>query len=511
MLSPIRPDPAAAIPRFAASSEVPGSVLARAQGLGKRFDIYPNDRSRFFEFLGSRMHHTEHWSVRNVNFEARAGHAFGIVGSNGAGKSTLLRLLAGISEPTEGELEVNGRMATLLDLGVGFHPPFSGRENIELGCALAGMTPPEIVEHIPAIIAFAELGEFIDHPVRTYSTGMQLRLGFAIAVHSDAKVLLIDEVLAVGDQYFQRKCVRRIERALADGCSLIFVSHDLHAIRALCSEVLWMDKGEPKMQGGAREVVDEYVGLGRVAIAALGREGPSDPAKPRRVERADPSSGPLRPEAWAPRRRRSDRAPSDTPASTLDPSAAVTQACAVPDAEAAFRASAGEAPRIVDGERTLVAGTGEVRIDSVRILDDTGRERAVLRTGEGLLVAVTFRTTEPVDDPIFGVAIHRDDGVYVYGPNTGFDHVLKGRYHGIYTFYLHYPSIPLLHGNYRVSAAVFDAGHVHAYVWHNELYAFRVEQDIEDHGIVAIPHAWGIVTWHEAPAAGAGGPPDDPE
>lgn len=451
-------------------------MVVRARGLGKRYDIYPNDRSRFFEFLGSRTHHTEHWAVRNVDFEVRAGRAFGVVGGNGAGKSTLLRLLAGISEPSEGALAVDGRMATLLDLGVGFHGPFSGRENIALGCALAGLTPDEVEARVPEIIRFAELGAFIDHPVRTYSTGMQLRLGFAIAVHSDARVLLIDEVLAVGDQYFQRKCVRRIEQLIADGCALVLVSHDLHAVRALCDEVLWLDRGQPRERGPARAVIDAYLSTDRVAVA-------SRPVVPTAVRHAAPFvPPPVAPVAV-------------DPEEPLE--ARIARATGVPDAAGVYAAERGEAPRLTDGDTLRVSGTGEVRVLRVQLLDAAGHERARFRTGEDLVIAVTFRTTEPIEDPIFGAAIFRDDGVYVFGPNTGFDRVLKGTYDGVYTFYLHYPELPLLYGHYRLSVAVYDKGHVRPYVWHNELYALTVEQDVEDHGLVRIPHRWGVLTWHE--------------
>ena len=197
-----------------------------AEGLAKRFDIYPNDRSRLFELLGNRTHHAERWALRGLDLVVERGEALGVIGSNGAGKSTLLRLLAGITQPSEGRLRVDGRVATLLDLGVGFQDTFTGRENVELACSLLGMTPERAAERLPDVIRFAELGEFIDHPVRTWSAGMNLRLGFAIAVHSDAEILLIDEVLAVGDQYFQRKCVRRIEKARRDGVTMVIASHD---------------------------------------------------------------------------------------------------------------------------------------------------------------------------------------------------------------------------------------------------------------------------------------------
>ena len=171
----------------------PTKFVVSAQGVGKRFDIYKNDRGRMFEFFGRRSHHQEHWALKDVNFQVARGKSFGIIGPNGAGKSTLLKLIGGITPPTQGEIRVRARLSTLLDLGLGFHQNFSGRENIRLNCALLGMSPEEVENRIPNIISCAELGEFIDYPVRTYSVGMNLRLGFSIAAHTDADVFLIDE------------------------------------------------------------------------------------------------------------------------------------------------------------------------------------------------------------------------------------------------------------------------------------------------------------------------------
>jgi ABC-type polysaccharide/polyol phosphate transport system ATPase subunit len=471
--------------QYPAAPAPPPSVLLEVDGLGKRFDIYPNDRSRFFELVGNRTHHVEHWALRGLSFRVERGRAFGVIGSNGAGKSTLLRLLAGISEPTEGSLGVYGRMATLLDLGVGFHDTFTGRENIQLTCSLLGLDSALIQERIPEIIRFAELGDFIDYPVRTYSTGMNLRLGFAVAMHVDAEILLIDEVLAVGDQYFQRKCVRRIEQAVRDGATLVLVSHDLHAVRSLCDEVLWLDGGRPRVIGPPREVIERYLELDRVRVAP-----PAPDAPPRPTLRPLPGG--------------TERVVS-LPASRVheeDPALRETLAvsCAPTDAALLFDEAPGEAPRRTEGDRMLVAGTGEARVLRVQLLDAQGHERERYRTGESLIVAVTFRTTEPLTNPIFGVALFRNDGVYVFGPNTRFDGVLEGTYHGVYTFFVHYPALPLLAGTYRVSIAIFDEGHVSPHVWHNQLYEFEVSQDVEDHGIVRIPHRWGMLTWHDATA-----------
>ena len=234
-----------------------------ADGLGKRFDIYPSDRARLLEFFGNRQHHKEFWALRDVSFEVPRGSAFGVVGANGAGKSTLLRLLSGVSQPTEGTLSVDTRLSGLLDLGLGFHPDFTGRQNIALNCSVLGMGDERVADLTPPIVEFAELEEFIDYPVRTYSAGMQLRLAFAIAAHMDYDVIFIDEVLAVGDQYFQRKCVMKIEEFLTEGRTLVMVSHDLHSIRSLCSNVLWLHGGRVVAQGATADVVNAYVDVAR--------------------------------------------------------------------------------------------------------------------------------------------------------------------------------------------------------------------------------------------------------
>lgn len=460
------------------STIVPPLAL-KVDGLGKRFDIYPDDRARLYEFLGSRTHHIEHWAFRGVSFELKAGHAFGVIGSNGAGKSTLLRVLAGISEATEGQVQVMGRVATLLDLGVSFHDTFTGRENVELNCALLGLSPQETQDRIPEIIRFAELGAFIDHPVRTWSTGMSLRLGFSIAVHSDADVLFVDEVLAVGDQYFQRKCIRKIEELLARGCSLVLVTHDLHAVRHLCDAAMWLDQGGVRVVGEPKDVVERYLELDRL------RHAPPRPLAPR-VEQ--------------PRREGrmltlpTSRLLEDDPGLRLR----LTQACALADPMGLFQAEVEAAPRRMDGETPLVVGTGEIRILRVQLLDDQGVERSRFRTGEDLVVAVTVRTTEPVERPIFGVALFRDDGTYVFGPNTRFDGVLDRSWHGVYTWFIRYPQLPLLAGSYRISVAFFDSGHIRPHVWHNQLYEIRVSQEAEDHGLVQLPHRWGVIVHHEA-------------
>ena len=464
--------------------------VVSASGLGKRFDIYRNDRNRLYEFFGNRRHHTAHWALRDVNFQVKRGRSFGIVGPNGAGKSTLLRIIGGITRPTEGMLEVRASLSTLLDLGLGFHREFTGRENIHLNCSLLGMPEALVAERIPDIIGFAELGDFIDLPVRTYSAGMNLRLGFAIAAHTDSDVFLVDEVLAVGDQYFQRRCIRKIEEFLEQGRTIILVSHDLHSVRSLCDEALWLDQGQVRAIGPARDVVDRYLDIERERAAGPRARRPPPPPSIHAV--------PPAPAASAPR----------YTATIDDPRvrSAVLAACALPDPAAVWAEPATtEAYDVVDGDTAIVQGSGEIRVRGVQVLDAQGHPRDRFRTGEDLLVAVTFRTAEPVERPIFGVALFRSDGVYIHGPNTRFDQVLDGTYHGIYTFFIRWPALPLLSGRYRISIAVFDKSHLKPHVWHNQLYDFEMVAEQEDHGVVLLDHAWGLITHLDATQ---GAPPE---
>lgn len=471
-----REQPAADDTRAPAAPD-PADWVVRATDLSKRFDIYLNDRSRLYEFFGNRTHHTKHWALRDVSFSVARGRSFGIVGPNGAGKSTLLKIIGGITRPTEGALELRASLSTLLDLGLGFHQDFSGRQNIQLNCSLLGMSDAQIEARIPHIIAFAELGDFIDLPVRTYSAGMNLRLGFAIAAHTDSDVFLVDEVLAVGDQYFQRRCIRKIEEFLEQGRTIILVSHDLHAVRSLCDEALWLDQGRVRALGPARDVVDAYLDIERERASG----GRSQVVRPFRPASAPPPPAPL--------------VPSQTTLDDPELVAAIEAGCALPDAHAQWAEHVEtEAYDITDGDTPIVQGSGEVRVLAVRILDRQGRPRERFQTGEDLSVAVTFRTTEPVERPIFGVAIFRSDGVYVHGPNTRYDGVLDDTYHGIFTFWITWRNLPLLRGRYRLSVAVFDKNHLKPHVWHNQLHDFEVVTGTEDHGTVLLDHAWGLVT-----------------
>jgi lipopolysaccharide transport system ATP-binding protein len=234
------------------------------RGVSKRFRQYPPHRpSTLHEALargfGRLRPSTTFWALRDVDLEVPYGATVGLVGANGAGKSTLLRLIAQVGRPDAGKIEVRGRASALLDLGTGFHPDLTGRENVLLGGVISGLSRREVKDRFDEIVAFSELESFIDNPLRTFSTGMRLRLAFAVATLVDPEVLLVDEVLVVGDLPFQHKCVRRIEQLKSKGCTLLLCTHDTVLIRDMCDSAVWLDAGRIMAFGPAQPVIDGYV------------------------------------------------------------------------------------------------------------------------------------------------------------------------------------------------------------------------------------------------------------
>ncbi|MCZ6598695.1 MAG: ABC transporter ATP-binding protein [Planctomycetota bacterium] len=230
-----------------------------ARDLTKVYRLYDKPIHRLYDALVPGKRYREFVAVRNVYLDVPKGSTIGIIGENGAGKTTLLKLISGVSHPTSGEVKVNGRLTSLIELGAGFHPEFSGRENIALACSILGLSDEEIVAKTEPIIRFSELGDFIDRPVKTYSSGMYVRLGFSVATCVDPEVLLIDEALSVGDEHFRGKCMKRLNDFREEGGTTVFVSHDLGAVRSMCQQVVLLDRGEIIEQGSPERVADEYL------------------------------------------------------------------------------------------------------------------------------------------------------------------------------------------------------------------------------------------------------------
>lgn len=241
-------------------SSEPAPVVIEVADAGKAYVSYARPHQRLVDALLGRIRlGREFWALRHCSFDVRAGETLGIIGGNGAGKSTLLQTLTGVLQLTEGRIRVAGKVAALLELGAGFNPEFTGRENARLNAAILGLTPAEIDAAIEPIIAFSELGSFIDQPVKTYSSGMYVRLAFAVAIHANPAVLVVDEALAVGDARFQAKCMDRIRAMKAEGVTILFVSHDVAAVRQLCDRVLWLDAGRVRMLGDVLTVTSHYM------------------------------------------------------------------------------------------------------------------------------------------------------------------------------------------------------------------------------------------------------------
>lgn len=235
-----------------------GNYAVRAAALSKQYDIYRRPADRLVEMLTGRTRHTIFPALQDVSFEVQKGETVGIIGQNGAGKSTLLKLLCGVTQPTSGVLETRGTIASILELGTGFHPEFTGRDNAALNATILGLSPAELKKRLPAILEFSELGPFLDRPVKTYSSGMYMRLAFSVAVNVDPDLLIIDEALAVGDGHFQKKCIDKIREFQEEGKTILFCSHALYYISSICRRTLWLDHGTLMRYGPSLDVVHDY-------------------------------------------------------------------------------------------------------------------------------------------------------------------------------------------------------------------------------------------------------------
>lgn len=235
------------------------NTAIRVNNLSKCFQIYDRPHHRLLQSLFRRKKYfRDFWALRDVSLEVKRGEVLGIIGRNGAGKSTLLQAICGTATPSSGDVEVSGRVAALLELGAGFNPDFTGRENAFLNATILGMTRAEIAERFDDIVAFAELDEFIDEPVKTYSSGMFVRLAFAVAIHVNPEILIIDEALSVGDIAFRNKCLERIQTLVAQGVTILFVTHDISTLQLLCSRVVWLDHGQVRAVGDPIRVSQDY-------------------------------------------------------------------------------------------------------------------------------------------------------------------------------------------------------------------------------------------------------------
>ncbi|MBI4264756.1 MAG: ABC transporter ATP-binding protein [Acidobacteria bacterium] len=414
-------------------------------------------------------------ALRGVSFDIAAGQTFGIVGRNGSGKSTMLKLIAGIGRPTSGHVHVRGRVSALIELGAGFHPEISGRENVYINGMMLGLTKREVASRFDDIVRFAELEDFIDAPVKTYSSGMYMRLGFAVAIHVDPDVLLVDEVLAVGDEAFTHKCLDKFAEFRRRGRTILLVSHSLDLVTRFCEAALWLDAGVVRAHGDPKRVIDAYLMDVAAAedrqLASGDRQAAAVAEAPLAVGRAL-SGSPGGPEGSAPQV--ADELPVISTAVDVRASEAPGHSEEPPDM---FRA--------VEGRW----GSREVEIVGVQLTGPDGVPAHVFQSGDAVEIRLRVHAPHPVRDVVFGVGIFNADGVCCYGTNTHIEGATDAELHGDGEARFTIDSLDLVDGTYKLDVAVHRENGA-PYDYHRLLYTFRVKSRLREAGIFRPPHRW---------------------
>jgi len=389
-------------------------------------------------------------AVRDVTVTVRRGRTLGVIGRNGSGKSTLLKLVAGITKPTTGTVHVNGRISALIELGAGFHPEISGRENVFINGIMLGLSKREVARRFDEIVDFAEMKDFIDAPVKTYSSGMYMRLGFAVAIHVDPDVLLVDEVLAVGDEGFTHKCLDKFAEFKRRGKTILLVTHSLGLVERFCDEALWMDAGSMKAVGDPKRVVGAYIT--DVEVAEEEQLAAGDARAQETAETVSP----------------------DEPSSAVLPDHPIETAEGPADM---FRATEGR------------WGSREIEITDVQLAGEDGTAGHVFHSGEPLTVHIALRSPIENQDFVIGIGIFNAEGVCCYGTNTSLEDLKAVRILGGAGTCLNNESLDLVEGTYKLDVAVHKLDG-YPYDYHRLLYTFRVKSRTKDVGIYRPRHAW---------------------
>ena len=437
-------------------------IAIRVQGLSKCYGIYSNPRDRLKQFILPRLqrligqapkqYFREFWALKDVSFEIKKGETVGIIGRNGSGKSTLLQMICGTLHPTSGSVQTHGRIAALLELGSGFNPEFTGRENVYMNASVLGLTNDEIDTRFDDIVAFADIGDFIEQPVKTYSSGMMVRLAFAVIAHVDADILVVDEALAVGDAFFTQKCMRFLRNFMKTG-TVLFVSHDTGSIKNLCNYAVWLEKGQVIQEGAPKEVCELYLEAfyeaqqGKSSTTKLRDFKPLDdllPLKDQRLEFINASN--LR---------------NDLKIFKFDPDAA------------SF-------------------GKGGAQIRDVRLLDEKEHSLAWIVGGEKVTLRITVHAFQDLDSPIVGFSVKDRLGQALFGDNTYLSfsenivHCKEGsELRADFIFYM--PLLPA--GEYSITVAIANGTQeIHEqHHWVHDAVLFKSEFSSVATGLIGIP------------------------
>jgi len=461
----------------------------RVEGLGKCYEVYAQPADRLKQMVVPRIgrvfgreprtYFREFWALRNVSFDVRRGETVGIIGRNGSGKSTLLQMVCGTLNPTEGLLQVHGRIAALLELGAGFNPEFTGRENVFLSGLLYGISETRLRERFQSIVEFADIGNFIEQPVKTYSSGMYVRLAFAIAAHVDADTLVIDEALSVGDVRFTQKCMRFLREFQKRG-TLLFVSHDTGAVTNLCSRAIWLNSGELVADGASRDVVERYLAEQHAADRASMGERVTVGAAATILTAAPIATPVTKPAARVAATGRNDTVPVDV----IDPRKALLNAKGGRNQIEVFEFD----PDQVGSEY----GAGAARIAHVGLYDGTGGEHRLIAGGEVVELVIDADVLDVLDAPIFGFYVKDRLGQRIFGDNTYMSYCdapiraqAGARLRARFTFRM--PILPS--GDYSIDVAI-AAGSQDSHTqqhWIHDALSFKAHESSMRHGLVGIP------------------------
>lgn len=408
--------------------------VIKVEHISKVYKIYHDPKDRLKEALGigkNRQYHRDYYALKDLSFEVGKGEIVGVVGRNGSGKSTILKILTGVLTPTSGNITVNGKVAALLELGAGFNMEYNGMQNIYLNAAMMRVSKEEIERKIPEILAFADIGEYINQPVKTYSSGMFVRLAFAVAIHVDPDILIVDEALAVGDARFQLKCMDKFTEFVERGKTILFVTHDVNAVKRFCNRAIWLNRGEMIMDGNTDEVTDHYL----------------------------------------------DFLKSDLPMEEY-----------LAQNAARLEAVKATLPKDLDVENIDM-----VQIHSLRMFDHLGREIHEIRHGQRVVLRVGYLVgDDSIPDPLLGVAIRRIDNEYICGLNTKLDHMTIPWKKGYNEVTLCYPAFNLVGGEYYFDVGIFDQTGIVNLDYSTKIKTFFVKMDYIAEGVVVLNHEWSV-------------------
>ena len=433
-------------------------VAIEVRGVGKNYHLYatPRDRLRQLVWGHRKRFYEDFHALRDISFDVAQGETVGIIGRNGSGKSTLLQILCGTLVPTTGRVSARGRIAAMLELGAGFDPEFTGRENVLLNAELLGLTPHQIESRYASICEFADIGDFIEHPVKTYSSGMQVRLAFAVMAHVDADILVIDEALAVGDALFTQKCMRFL-RAFKQRGTLLFVTHDTTAVMSLCDRTIWLDRARIQMDGTSKEVCQAYLQFLFESV-----QGRADAPKPKSSTVATTEG-------------MTAGAPRDVRLDLLN--------------QTRFRNDI----RIFEFDAATPSfGRRGARIVAIALETTEGVPLAVAVGGETVALSIVVEAVDAIADPIVGFLVRDRLGQSLFGDNTFLTTQASAvalqpgqRAHARFEF-----DLPLLPpGDYSINAAIAE-GTQHEHIqheWMHDALLFRVETSSIRHSLVGIP------------------------